>query len=336
LGSAGSKEESALLLDRVASALRTTPGVVAASYARIPPLRGSLPVGPVRGGGLPDPVQADGNFAGPDYLRTFGLVPLLGRDLSEEDRPGAKKTVVINQNLAGALWPGQSALGQTLYWGAGKQAVEVVGVAPNASFSTLQQGARRNFLLLPERQNLSAPGERTLQVKYTGNLDAIAPAIRTAVRMAEARLPIFYMRTLEAQLGDITGPMLMITTLLSLFAAGALALAGMGLYAVIAFNMSRRTRDFGIRMALGASSRHILDIALKEGLRMTAIGLVIGLALSLAIGRALGSMLFGITPTDKPTYLGVFALLAVVALIACYLPARRAARIDPTQALRQE
>jgi putative ABC transport system permease protein len=141
---------------------------------------------------------------------------------------------------------------------------------------------------------------------------------------------------MEAQLQEITGPSLLITALLSLFAAGALVLAAIGLYAVIAFNMSRRTRDFGIRMALGASSRQILGTVLKEGLLLTAIGLAIGFGLSLAAGKALGSLLFGVTPTDLPTYLGVFAVLAVVSLVACYLPARRAARIDPMRALRQE
>jgi putative ABC transport system permease protein len=128
----------------------------------------------------------------------------------------------------------------------------------------------------------------------------------------------------------------MIATLLSLFAMGALILAAIGLYAVIAFNMSRRTRDFGIRMALGAGSGQIIGAVLKEGLLMTAAGLAIGFALSVAGAKALAGILFGITPTDMPTYLAVFALLTIVSLVACYLPARRAARIDPMNALRQE
>jgi putative ABC transport system permease protein len=125
-------------------------------------------------------------------------------------------------------------------------------------------------------------------------------------------------------------------TLLGLFSIGALLLAAIGLYAVVAFHTARRTRDFGIRMALGASPRQILDTVVKEGLLLTAFGVGIGLALSAAAGRAFQSLLFGITPTDRPTYLAVIALLAIVSLFACYIPARRAARTDPTVALREE
>jgi predicted permease len=335
-GSAASREQNATLLDRLRDRMRAIPGVVAASYATIEPLRGSLPVGPVASAASAKPVAVDGNSVGPDYLRSLGVVLLLGRDLSEADRTGAKKTVVINQNLADTLWPGQPALGRTMLLGDAKQVVEVAGVVRNGVYSGLRQGTRRNFVFLPERQNPAAPGEMTFHVRYTGRLDAVASAVRAAVRETDVHLPIFYMRTMETHLQEILGPTLLVTVLLSLFAGGALILAGVGLYAVIAFNMSRRTRDFGIRMAMGASSGQILEMVLKEGLTMTVIGLVVGFALSLACGKALGSMLFGVTPTDKLTYGGVFGLLAIVSLIACYLPARRAARIDPICALRQE
>jgi ABC-type antimicrobial peptide transport system permease subunit len=121
-----------------------------------------------------------------------------------------------------------------------------------------------------------------------------------------------------------------------LFSIGSLVIAAIGQYAVIAFDMRRRTRDFGVRIALGASSQQILGSVIAQGLRWTAVGLAIGFALSLAAGMAFRSVLVGVTPTDVPTYLGVFTLLAGASLVACYLPARRAARIDPIQALREE
>jgi len=335
-GSATNPEQHVAILERVRERLRAVPGVVAASYAREAPLRGGVPVGPVKGGAVLEPVEAEGNYVGPDFLQALGVVALQGRGISESDRAGMKKIAVINQNLARALWPGQSAVGQTLTLGGGKEIAEVVGVVPNGAYADLREGERRNFLFLAERQSPADPGETTLHVRCAGSLDRIAPAIRAAIRETDARVPVFDLRGMEAQIRNQTGPVLMIATLLSVFAGGVLILAAIGLYAVIAFNMSRRTRDFGIRIALGASSRQIVEAVLREGLLITAIGLAVGFALNVAGAKALGSLLYGITATDWPTYVGVFALLAVVSLIACYLPARRAARIDPMQALRQE
>jgi len=156
------------------------------------------------------------------------------------------------------------------------------------------------------------------------------------VRETDSRVPIFTLRSMEAQMENFTGPVLAIASLLGVFAVAALLLASIGLYAVIAFHLSRRTRDFGIRMALGASSQQVLRGILREGLMLTTIGLVLGFLLSAASGNALRGILFGVTPTDAVTYAGVFVLLSVVSLLACYLPARRAAGIDPTVALRQE
>jgi predicted permease len=333
---ANSREANTLLIERLREHLGAAPGVVAVSYALIPPLRGGRAVGPVQSSVSQQPFPAEGNVVGPDYFRALGVVPLRGREFSEDDRAIANQAVIINQNLADTLWPGRLAVGQTMLLGPTKQAVEVIGIVPNGYYSGLWEGTRHNFVFQPERQSPAAPGEMTFHIRYAGSLDAIAPAIRAAVHETDMRVPVFYMRTMETQWQEITGPSLFITTLLSLFAAGALVLAAIGLYAVIAFNMSRRTRDFGIRMALGASSGQILTDALREGLLLTAVGLSIGFGLSLAAGKALGSLLFGVTPTDLLTYLAVFAVLAVVSLTACYLPARRAALIDPMQALRQE
>jgi len=335
-GSATTPEQHVALLERLRERLRAVPGVLAVSYARIPPLRGGVPLGPVKGGAALEPVPAEGNSVGPDFLAALGVVPLQGRGILELDRTGTKRVAVINQNLARALWPGQSAIGQTFTLGSGTDMAEVVGVVPNGEYSDLREGERRNFLFVAERQSPASPGEPTLHVRYAGSLDRIAPAIRAAIRETDARVPVFDLRSMEAQIRNETGPVLMIATLLTVFAGGALVLAAIGLYAVIAFNMSRRTRDFGIRIALGASQRQIVEAVLREGLLITAIGLAVGFALNVAGAKALGSLLYGITATDWPTYLGVFALLAVVSLIACYLPARRAARIDPMQALRQE
>jgi putative ABC transport system permease protein len=141
---------------------------------------------------------------------------------------------------------------------------------------------------------------------------------------------------LGTELNANTWPVRFISRLLVLFAVGSLMIAAIGQYAVIAFDMRRRTRDFGIRIALGASSRQLLNAAIREGLRWTAIGFLAGFGLSLAAGRLFRSVLFGITPTDATTYLGVFVVLAITSLLACYFPARRVDHIDPMQALRQE
>lgn len=335
-GTATTKEQHAAILERLRERLRAIPGVLAVSYARNPPLREIYPLGRVKGGVVLEPIPAEGNSVGPDFLKAMGVVALEGRDISETDRSGTKRVAVVNQNLARALWPGQSAIGQTFTFGDGKDMAEVVGVVPNGAYTNLWDGEQKNVFFVAERQSPADPGEVPLHVRYAGRLDAIAPGIRAAIRETDARVPVSGLGPMEEEIRNQTGPVLMIATLLSFFAVGALILAAIGLYAVIAFNMSRRTRDFGIRIALGASSRQIVEAVLREGLVITAIGLTVGFALNVAGAKALGSLLFGVTATDVPTYAGVFTLLTVVSLIACYFPARRASKIDPMQALRQE
>jgi ABC-type antimicrobial peptide transport system permease subunit len=186
------------------------------------------------------------------------------------------------------------------------------------------------------RTDPHAPGGMTLYVRYAGALDPIAPAVGRALAEVDSRAPIIYMRTMETQLAGITSVVRMLTTLLTLFAATSLLIATLGQYAVLAFTMKRRTRDFGVRMALGASARQILRSVIGEGLQLTLVGLAIGAALSVLSGRALASVLFGVTPTDPSTYAGVVVVLSAASIIACYIPAWRASRVDPMEALRQE
>ncbi len=339
-GAAASREQNAQLLQRLQERLRSVPGVISVSYAVLAPLSwASMSLGPVQGDPTKKPVPADWNFVGPSYVQTLDVPRRVGREITEQDRLGAPLAAVINQNLAQALWPGESALGRRVLLPQGRRAAEIVGIVPNGAFSDIRPGTRRNMLFLAYQQNLQRPGPVVFHVRYAGKLDSLAPAIRAAVHETEVQAPVSSMRTAEMQL-QATIPVKFIATLVTLFAMGALVVASIGLYAVIAFNMARRTREFAVRLTLGASSRQIWVAVLKEGLLLAVIGLGEGLgggfALSLAVGRTLGSFLFGVKPTDPPTYLGVFILLGVTCVAACLLPARRATRIDPARALRQE
>lgn len=276
------------------------------------------------------------NWVGPDYLRVLGVAPLMGREFTERDGLRANAAAVINRNLAETLWPGQSALGQTILVGTERRAIEVIGVAPNGFFYGFRRDAHPNLVFLSEHQEPAAPGETTFYVRYAGGLDTVTSLIGRALRDVDARVPVVSMRTMETQLASDRWPVEFITVLLTLFAAGSLATAASGQYAVVAFDMRRRTRDFGLRMALGASSLQILGSIVGEGLWLTGAGLAIGFVLSLAVSMGLRGVLYGITPTDGRTYLSVFSLLAAASLLACYLPARRAAGIDPMLALRHE
>ena len=191
-------------------------------------------------------------------------------------------------------------------------------------------------MFLPVRSDPQPSGQTTFYVRYSGGLDRVAPAIGRALAEVDSRAPIVYVRTMDTQLASIISVVRMLTTMLAVFAAVSLIIATLGQYAVLAFAMKRRTREFGLRMALGASAHQILGSVVGEGLRLTVAGLAIGFALSLLAARALRSVLFGVSPTDPATYTGVVVVLAAASLMACWLPARRASRVDPMQALREE
>ncbi len=325
----------ATLLDRMRERLMSVPAVAGVSYARTPPQE-FWPTEQVRIAGAAQPMTAERNSIGPDYLRVLGLAPRSGRELTREDGTRTTTAAVINENLAAALWPGETAVGRTLLIGPDRQPVEVLGVAPNAFFSGFRREERQYFVFVPMRTDPRAPGRTTFLVRYAGALDPVAPEIGRALADVDSRAPIVYMRTMETQLDGITSVVRILTTMLTLFAAASLLIATLGQYAVLAFTMKRRTRDFGVRMALGASARQIVRSVIAEGLRLTIAGLGVGGALSLISGRALRSALFGVTPTDPLTYAGVVAVLAAASLTACYIPAWRASQVDPMEALRQE
>jgi ABC-type antimicrobial peptide transport system permease subunit len=185
-------------------------------------------------------------------------------------------------------------------------------------------------------QDPAAPGETTFYLRFTGDLAGIGAAVPSAVREIDPKLPIVYMRTMTTQIENLTHVSRIIAILLAWFAAGSLIVAALGQYALGVFTARRRTREFGIRMALGAQTRQVLASVLAEGAVLAAWGLGLGFAMSVALGTAVRGALFGVSPIDPLTYATVFALLTVVSLVASYGPARHATRLDPVQALRQE
>jgi predicted permease len=334
---AAQQESERATIQRVRERLRDESSVTAVSYSRRVPGAYLLSTRPVGSPGVAETTPAFVRPVGPDYLASLGLAPALGRDIGAADGRGTTRVAVINRQLADDLWPGHSPLGRTLQLADRHEVFEVVGLAPNALFDGPVHDPRPHYVFVAQQQ-VTDPQliDLTFFVRYRGTLESITPRIGRAIAEVDRSLPIVAMSTMQARLDGVTVLERQVTLLLFIFAGASLVVAAVGQYAVSAFNMRRRTRDFGVRMALGASGGQILRGVLNESLRLTAIGLALGWLLSAAAAALLGSRLFGITPTDPATYGGVFAVLALASLFASYLPARRAAGIDVVEALRQE
>jgi predicted permease len=313
------------------------PGVEGASYL---PGGGRLTnwaLFPVRRDRSAEPVLTVDRQVASDFFATLGVPLIAGHDFRPHETR-RRRSVIVTRQVAEALWPGESALGKVLIAGPDARAVEaeVVGVVRDAFFAGRSQETRPRYVFFANAERPGPPGETTFYIRHGGEQAALGRAVARAFREADARVAIASLRSLEGQIAVDAAPLWMLATLLTLFAGGSLLIAVIGQYAVVAFDGRRRSREFGVRIALGASPRQLVSSVISESFRLTALGLATGFALSVAVGTGLARVLYGVTPTDPATFASVFVLLAGASLLASYLPARRAASTDPMVVLRTE
>ena len=267
------------------------------------------------------------------YLQTMQIPLRAGRYLNEHDTAESERVAVINETMARRLWPGGDAVGQVIvniYPGD----YTVVGVVGDVRHGTLEEAASAE-VYLNYRQN-SDWSAMDLVLRTSRPIQSLVPDVRAAIRSFDPMLPATESTTLEQIVDHAVAPRRLITYLLAAFSMMALTLSAMGLYGVIAYSVGQRTREIGIRLAVGAQRRDVMGLIVGEGLKTTAIGVVLGVVAALLVTHVLKSLLFGVTATDPFVLAGNVAILFSVALLACAIPARRAARVDPTAALRCE
>jgi predicted permease len=320
-------------IDEVLRRTRSVPGTLAAGITDVLPLRGDRSwavsaVGQVYGKSHPPPepfirVVSDG------YFEAAGIPLRLGREFTERDRASSERVVVVNETLARTLWPGQNPVGQMITTDGGRQVVGVVADVRHAALET----ASGSEMYLPMRQTGDYAAMQ-LVVRTALPPVSLAAGIRTALRPIDPNLPVREFVAFQDLVDKAVSPRRFLVLFLAGFAAFALILASLGIYAVISYSVSQRVQEIGIRMALGASPTNVQSRILLRTLRLAALGLALGMAASRVLTSALESLLFGVTPGDPVTFIGIGALLIVVAALAGYFPARRASRIDPMVALR--
>ncbi len=264
------------------------------------------------------------------YLTAMGVPLVAGRDISERDTPASEPVIVVNETFARTLMPGQNPIGQIV--GACGSGRRIVGVAADVRHLALEQGAG-NEMYLPMRQ---CPDAQSLDLVVRSSLPQaeLAAAVRSALKPIAPNVPGKDFRPIQVLIDAAVSPRRFIVVLLAAFAAFALVLASLGIYGVVSYNISQRTQEIGIRMALGASAGRLQLGVIVQTLGLTAIGTVLAAAASWILARAMAGLLFGVTATDPATYLGAPAILAAAAVLAGYIPSWRATRLDPSIALR--
>jgi putative ABC transport system permease protein len=270
------------------------------------------------------------------YLETLGTRLLRGRLLDAGDNATSPHTIVVNETLAKKMWPGEDPIGQRLKQGWPEWKTpwrEVVGVVADVKLEGLAEPTPMQ-VYLPIAQE--PPEDFAIAVRTGGDPQAARSAVEAAVRSLDRDVPTYSVRTMDELVGSSTARERMSALVLVVFAAVALVLASVGLYGVVAHGVTERTHEIGVRMALGAKTADVLALVVGQGLATTIAGVAIGLVGAVALSRAIQSVLFGVKATDPATLAAVVAILVSVALVACYIPARRAILVDPTAALRSE
>jgi predicted permease len=318
----------------------------------LPDVRGASMslVTPIEGGGWSNTVWVRGyaarpdedmniylNRVGPGFFETLGLQVLQGRDFDERDHQNSAKVALINETMAHYFFGTENPIGKHFGWGDANERsdFEIVGVVKDAKYLNLRAATPRTAYVYAF-QDLQSLDWTHFEVRTMGNPNAIISRIRAEIQSIDRSLTVSGFRTLDQQVNESLREERLIATLSSTFGVLALLLASIGLYGTLSYAVSRRMKEIGIRMALGARQPQVLWMILKETLALVLMGIAIGLPAALLTARLLSTMLFGLTPTDRATFSLAIALLTAVTLLAGYLPARRATKVDPMVALRCE
>jgi putative ABC transport system permease protein len=324
------------VLERV----KTVPGVADATLSANGVLGGGN--GGISGTMFREGEQADPNNRGtlvvlddvmPGYFSALHIPALSGRDFTDFDRENTKQVAVINKAMADLVWPGQDPLGKRFTIVVDPHQYEVIGVVGTTIIGAVGEDPQP-VAYFPLRQQYSPVA--SLLVRTTGNPEALMGAVRAQVNQIDRNLALTNGQTVGQLLAQGLWASRMGAALLGLFGVLALVLASVGIYGVLSYSVTQRTSEIGIRMALGAQSRQVLKLVLRQGMLLAGVGVLAGVAIALPITSFASSLLYGVSPSDPLTYIVIAVVLLAVALLACYVPARRATRIDPLVALRFE
>jgi predicted permease len=354
-GLTGYKDERLVqLYPRISERLETIPGVQAVTFSRMALISGSihsssiylreaLNATPNAEGSIPESGEAYRHVVRENFLEAIGIPLLAGRTLSPQDNSNSPKVAVVNQTFANKFFPNQSAIGQRFTYNPKKpDEIEIVGVCRDAKYSSLRDAVPPTMYSSFRQERTGALSSATFEVRTAGDPSATVATVRDAVREIDSNLPVLNVKTQIEQADETLRMERLFAKLLTLFALLAQQLAAIGLFGVLAYTVSQRTHEIGIRMALGANRGNVLKMIVWQGMVLAVIGVVLGLVGAYVLTKYLESwvglskMLFEVKVSDPLTYGAIAVLLTVVALIACYIPARRATKVDPLVALRYE
>ena len=340
---APSRDATPALYAQLLERIRVLPGVEDAAVGSTAPLLGYASKGAgieIEGRTTEVPSGTGFHVASPEFFTTLRINLQQGRVFTQHDRIGTPRVAVINQTAADQLFPGEDPLGKRIRphiepaYETAEKFVEIVGVVADAKYDNIEQAVEPDIYLSSlQPSSLTA---QTLIVRSSADSGALIAAVRSEVLALDRNIPLTQIKTMSDRAAEVTSRTRFIALLLGFFAGLALLLSAIGIYGVMAYNVSARTHEMGIRIALGAQTSDVLRLVMRDGLMLIAAGLAIGLTAAWAANRVLASQLYEVSPSDPQTFISVALILAFVACVACYLPARRATRTDPISALRSE
>jgi predicted permease len=335
-----SDEQKAAFFAGVEDQLKNSSGVVSAAFADALPFSnagGSASFSIKGRSQAPNDPGPHGNIheISADYFTTLGIPLLRGRFFTPQDRLMTEPVAIVDETLARTYWPNEDPVGQQINFGGTSPYMTIVGLVKHAKTSSLEADNKEGFYYLPMAQSPQTMAALVVRTN-SARPESMTSTMQAAVRAIDPNQPLYDLKTMEERIdASLTGRRFLVV-LLSVFAGLALLLAAVGLYGVISYSVRMRTRELGIRMALGAQRTDILRMILGTGMQLATIGLVLGLVATLVVGRVLSSLLYRVSLLNPPTLFVTAFLLASTVLLACYVPARRAAALEPMRTLRED